>query len=262
MTVPFKFQSAALAREVTARAQLAQAANVLRFDADGWLADNTDGIGLVRDITVNAGFALAGSRVLLIGAGGAAAGVLGPLIAARPALIRVVNRTPAKAHALVRRHAGWAADHRVALQAAALDEAEPGAAQRFDLVLNSSASSLHGAAVPVSAQVLARAGVGHRPDVRRTRRSLPALGPRCRRHGARWPGHAGRTGGRGLLRLARDAAAHRAGAARLARQLDRGRGQRDTGAIARAAMTFSCRHHRPLTATLGTDSAGPAAGWA
>ncbi len=153
VTVPFKFQSAALAREVTPRAQLAQAANVLRFDGGGWFADNTDGIGLVRDIGVNAGFALAGSRVLLIGAGGAAAGVLGPLIATRPALVRVVNRTPAKAHALVQRHVSWAAQYGIVLQAGALDEAAAG--QRFDLVLNSSASSLHGAAVPVSPQVLA-----------------------------------------------------------------------------------------------------------
>ena len=57
---------------------------MLRFDADGWLGDNTDGVGLVRDIERNAGVALRGARVLLIGAGGAAAGVLGPLLDARP----------------------------------------------------------------------------------------------------------------------------------------------------------------------------------
>jgi len=153
VTVPFKFQSAALAREVTPRAQLAQAANVLRFDAAGWLADNTDGIGLARDININAGFALAGSRVLLVGAGGAAAGVLGPLIAARPARVRVVNRTPARAAALVRRHAGWATEHGVELQAGALDAAAAGG--RFELVLNSSSSSLEGAAVPIAARALA-----------------------------------------------------------------------------------------------------------
>ena len=57
---------------------------MLRFDADGWLGDNTDGVGLVRDIERNAGVALPAARVLLIGAGGAAAGVLGPLLEARP----------------------------------------------------------------------------------------------------------------------------------------------------------------------------------
>ena len=108
VTVPFKFQSSALATQVTPRAALAQAANVLRFDADGWLADNTDGIGLVRDLQRNAGMALHGRRVLLIGAGGAAAGVLGPLIEARPALLHVANRTAEKAQALVRRHAALA----------------------------------------------------------------------------------------------------------------------------------------------------------
>ena len=151
VTVPFKFQSGALAHQVTPRAHLAQAANVLRFDASGWLADNTDGIGLVRDIEGNAGFSLRRCRVLLVGAGGAAAGVLGPLIEARPAAIHVANRTAQKADVLVRRHAAFATTHGVALQASGLDTVD----ERFDLVLNSSASSLHGAGVPVGPQVLA-----------------------------------------------------------------------------------------------------------
>jgi shikimate dehydrogenase len=72
VTVPFKFEAFALASRHTARAALAQAVNTLRFDADDWLGDNTDGAGLRRDIEVNAGVPLAGKRVLLIGAGGAA----------------------------------------------------------------------------------------------------------------------------------------------------------------------------------------------
>ena len=150
VTVPFKFQSSALAAQVTPRAALAQAANVLRFDADGWLADNTDGIGLVRDLQRNAGRALKGRRVLLIGAGGAAAGVMGPLIEARPALLHVANRTAEKAQLLVRRHAQLAAQHAVVLSCSGLGEA--GVA--YDVVLNSSASSLGGAAVPVCDEVL------------------------------------------------------------------------------------------------------------
>jgi shikimate dehydrogenase len=150
VTVPFKFQSGALARRVTPRAALAQAANVLRFDADGWLADNTDGIGLVRDLQQGAGVALQGRRVLLIGAGGAAAGVMGPLIEAQPAQLHVVNRTADKAAALAQRHAGLADQYRVALSCSGLDDA--GAA--YDVVLNSSASSLGGAAVPVHDRVL------------------------------------------------------------------------------------------------------------
>ncbi|HSM21094.1 MAG TPA: shikimate dehydrogenase, partial [Rubrivivax sp.] len=85
VTVPFKFQALRLAARRSERAALAGAANTLRFDAEGWFADNTDGVGLVRDIEHGAGVALAGRRVLLIGAGGAAAGVLGPLLEARPA---------------------------------------------------------------------------------------------------------------------------------------------------------------------------------
>jgi len=150
VTVPFKFQSGALAKVVTPRAALAQAANVLRFDADGWLADNTDGIGLVRDLQLNAGVALQGRRVLLVGAGGAAAGIMGPLIEARPALLHVANRTIGKAQALVRRHAGLAEACATLLSCSGLE----GVGEAYDVVLNSSASSLGGAAVPVADRVL------------------------------------------------------------------------------------------------------------
>jgi shikimate dehydrogenase len=151
VTVPFKFEAFALAARRSERAVLAGAANTLRFDAGGWLADNTDGVGLVRDIEYNAGVALLGQRVLLIGAGGAAAGVLGPLLAARPAQVVVANRTAARAQALVGSHAAWAAAQGTALQASGLDA--PGTA--FDVVLNASASSLQGAAAPVPERVLA-----------------------------------------------------------------------------------------------------------
>jgi shikimate dehydrogenase len=155
VTVPFKFEAWQLAPRRTPRAQRAEAANTLRFDADGWWCDNTDGIGLVRDITVNAGVALAGRRVLLIGAGGAAAGVLGPLIEAGPSALVVANRTADKAQALVDRHADLARDHGVALSAAPLEA--PGTA--FDIVINGTASSLAGAGVPVPASVLRAGGL-------------------------------------------------------------------------------------------------------
>lgn len=150
ITVPFKFEAWQLATRRSPRAQRAEAANTLRFDAEGWWCDNTDGIGLVRDITVNAGVALAGRRVLLIGAGGAAAGVLGPLIEAGPAELVVANRTTEKAQALVERHADLARDHAVALRSATLDAPGTG----FDVVINGTASSLAGAGVPVPASVL------------------------------------------------------------------------------------------------------------
>jgi shikimate dehydrogenase len=151
ITTPFKFQAPALAARLTPRARLAAAANVLRFDAEGWFADNTDGVGLIRDIEHNAGLPLAGRRVLLVGAGGAAAGVLGPLLQAGPAEVVVANRTPEKAQALVDRHAAVAQAHGVRLSASGLDDP----ARACDVVLNASASSLQGQGSPVPASVLA-----------------------------------------------------------------------------------------------------------
>src|SRR5262245_55082818 len=150
VTVPFKLQAPALAHSVSPRAALAQAANVLRFDATGWSADNTDGIGLARDIELPADFRIAGARVLLIGAGGAAAGVLGPLIDARPREIVVANRTREHAATLVSRHRALAGD--LTLTASGLGDC----GGPFDLVINSTSSSMQGIAAPVSAAVLRR----------------------------------------------------------------------------------------------------------
>jgi shikimate dehydrogenase len=150
ITVPFKFQAAPLATQTSARAELAQACNVLRFDGERVLADNTDGIGLANDIRYNAGVHLDGLDVLLVGAGGAAAGVLGPLIEARPRRIVVANRTPARATALVERHAALARQHGVALETTGLAQVEGS----YAAVINATASSLSGAEVPVPASVL------------------------------------------------------------------------------------------------------------
>ena len=150
VTVPFKFEAFELATRRSPRAELAQASNTLRFDEGGWLADNTDGVGLVRDITVNAGVPLVGRRVLLLGAGGASAGVLGPLIEARPAEIVMANRTVEKAEAIVARHADWAAQHGVKLSARGLSDAGTG----FDVFINGTAASLAGSGVPVGPEVL------------------------------------------------------------------------------------------------------------
>jgi len=153
VTVPFKFEAFELGTQRSARAELAQAANVLRFDADtegGWLADNTDGIGLVRDITTNAGVALKGARVLLLGAGGASAGVLGPILEQGPSEVVLANRTVEKAQAIVARHTALAEQHGVRLRACGLDA--PGAG--FDVFINGTAASLAGAGVPVGPEVL------------------------------------------------------------------------------------------------------------
>jgi len=151
VTVPFKFEAPAFAASVSPRAALAQAANTLRFDADGWSADNTDGIGLVRDIEFHAGQTLAGRRVLLVGAGGAAAGVLGPLLEARPTAVALANRTAAKAETVAARHAAVA--ERFGVRLAVVPLADPGGGH--DVVINASASSLQAAPVPVPASALA-----------------------------------------------------------------------------------------------------------
>ncbi len=150
VTVPFKFEAPALATCLTPRAQLAHASNTLRFDGEEVLADNTDGVGLSNDIRLNAGVDLAGRDLLLVGAGGAAAGVLGPLIEAGPRRIVVANRTQAKAAALLERHAALAQQHGVELAAPDLYRLQGS----FDVVVNGTASSLSGAGVPVPASVL------------------------------------------------------------------------------------------------------------
>jgi len=150
VTVPFKFDAGAVAQHVSPRAALAQAVNTLSFRDDGVHGDNTDGAGLVNDIQRNAGVAIAGREVLLIGAGGAAAGVIGPLLDAGARRIVLANRTLAKAVALVRRHAALALAHGAVIEAHELHTV-PG---DFDIVVNATASSLAGDAVPVAAGVL------------------------------------------------------------------------------------------------------------
>ena len=150
ITVPFKFEAAKIATHTSERGLLAQACNVLSFKDGQILADNTDGIGLVDDIERNAGLPLKGLRLLLIGAGGAAAGVLGPLLQAGPAHISVANRTLHKAAELVARHLPLAAQNKTELEAHTLH----GFDAPFDVVINATATSLSGAAVPVAARAL------------------------------------------------------------------------------------------------------------
>ena len=151
ITVPFKLQAAQLADSRSQRVQLAGAANTLIFQAGGAIhADNTDGLGLVADIQRNAGVALAGRDILLVGAGGAAAGVLGPLLEQQARRIVVVNRTAARAQALVASHQALAMLQKTELSALDIQGLEAD----FDIIINASASSLAGAAVPVPASVL------------------------------------------------------------------------------------------------------------
>ena len=154
ITVPFKRQAFEQAQRHSDRAQLAQAANTLCFEDGGLFADNTDGAGLLRDIEHNADVALAGRDVLLIGAGGAAAGVLAPLLAAGPRRLVVANRTLAHAQALVAQHQAHPTLRALLQKTELLAHSLQGFAADFDVIINASASSLAGAEVPVPASVL------------------------------------------------------------------------------------------------------------
>jgi shikimate dehydrogenase len=153
VTVPCKFDAAEFTgAHLSPRAALAGAANTLVFPADGGpvRGDNTDGAGLVDDIVRHAGVALAGCDLLLVGAGGAAAGVLGPLIESGVRRLAVANRTLDKATVLVRRHEALAQAHGTRVEAFELGSVTGD----FDVVVNATASSLAGAGVPVDARVL------------------------------------------------------------------------------------------------------------
>jgi shikimate dehydrogenase len=97
---PHRAAAATLASELTARASRAGAVNLLTRRGERVLGDNTDGSGLLRDLTRNLGLAIAGQRVLILGAGAAACGITGPLLQAEPAELRVANRNPARARQL------------------------------------------------------------------------------------------------------------------------------------------------------------------
>ena len=148
VTVPFKLDACALATELTPRAKAAGAVNTLRFDGDVILGDNTDGAGLVADIVRNAGVAIAGKRVLLLGAGGAARGVVLPLLQEQPSELFIANRTVATAQALVAQfqEAGQGVD---GLRAGGFEQPEG----QFDIVINATSASLAGDLPPVPTTV-------------------------------------------------------------------------------------------------------------
>ena len=146
VTVPFKEDAYRLADQLTARAQRAGAVNTLSKLADGsLLGDNTDGAGLVRDLTVNAGFSLKGKRILVLGAGGAVRGALEPLLAEGPASVTIANRTVEKAELL----------------AELFSDLGPVAASGFDwlkepvdLIINATSASLSGELPPIASSLI------------------------------------------------------------------------------------------------------------
>jgi shikimate dehydrogenase len=144
VTVPFKLEAYALAERLSPRAAAAGAVNTLRFDADGIFGDNTDGFGLVRDIESNLGLALKGARVLLLGAGGAARGVVLPMLERGPREITIVNRTAAKAQDLVEQFAAAAAEAGCLVNGGGPHAVyrDPVDTKPYDVIVNATAGSL------------------------------------------------------------------------------------------------------------------------
>lgn len=147
ITVPYKLDAFEYATQLTPRAQAAHAVNTFVFCDDGSvLGDNTDGIGLIQDIQINAQFSIAGKSVLILGAGGAVQGILGPLLACNPSQVHLANRTAQRAQKLGERFntacsisaSGWA------------DIAQ----QTFDLIINGTSASLDNKLPPIGSYVI------------------------------------------------------------------------------------------------------------
>ena len=146
VTVPFKEQAYALATRLSPRAQAAGAVNTLKFESDDVYGDNTDGAGLVCDLTAHLGLDLAAKRILLMGAGGAARGVILPLLERQPDALFIANRTASKAVELAQ--AMGAGKHLAAGGYADLSG-------QFDVVINATAASLAGDLPPLPGTIFA-----------------------------------------------------------------------------------------------------------
>ncbi|HET9045667.1 MAG TPA: shikimate dehydrogenase [Casimicrobiaceae bacterium] len=153
VTVPFKLEAFALATELTERAREAGAVNTLRFEDNHALGDNTDGAGLVADITMHLGVPLTGKRVLLMGAGGAARGAIGPILRERPARLVIANRTAEKARALALIFAAQGP-----VQGGGYGDA---AGEPFDIVVNATSASLAGVVPPLPRGTFAHAALAY-----------------------------------------------------------------------------------------------------
>ncbi len=154
VTVPFKLEAFRLADHLSDRARLAGAVNTLRFEPDGKIfGDNTDGAGLVHDIEINLAILLRGLQILILGAGGAARGVLGPVLKHHPAKLVIANRTVAKAKELVdqfREHGP--------VEACGFPELK---GKHFDIVINATSASLKGEVPPLPETLFTRGALAY-----------------------------------------------------------------------------------------------------
>ena len=164
VTLPLKRDAWQLAAHASKAVSQAQAANTLKYEASGWYANTTDGVGLVTDMTVNHGIVLEGKRILMLGAGGATASILGSILEQKPGQILLINRNLERAHALAGRFnassnisvAGWP---------------DLAAENGFDLVINSTSLGHHGEAPELGSSLFAPSAVCY--DLNYHKASLP-----------------------------------------------------------------------------------------
>lgn len=149
VTVPFKFEAFKMATVHTPRTLLAAAANTLVFNAQNITADNTDGVGLVRDVKHNLHFSIADKTLLLLGAGGAAEGVLQPILDCKPSKLVIANRSLDKAVAMVNK----IEDLTTPLEACEFSQLQN---QMFDIVINATSAGLADTALPIPDTVFAK----------------------------------------------------------------------------------------------------------
>lgn len=147
VTVPHKQAVRALARFRTPRADIAGAVNTLALQDDGILGDNTDGAGLLTDLTKNLSLPIKDARILLLGAGGAARGVIGPLLGAAPDYLEIANRNKDRANELADEFGMLGTVH-----GCGFDEISSDAT--FDLVLNATSASLQDSVPPIPPSVI------------------------------------------------------------------------------------------------------------
>ncbi|HEV8333359.1 MAG TPA: shikimate dehydrogenase [Steroidobacteraceae bacterium] len=146
ITLPHKQAACLIARERTPRAEMAGAVNTLALSSGGLFGDNTDGAGLIADLTRNLSFDLRGTRVLLLGAGGAARGVLGPLLEADPEYLEIANRNEDRAKELAHEFSTLGTVHGCGFDSIA--------STTFDLVLNATSASLQDTIPPIPPAVI------------------------------------------------------------------------------------------------------------
>jgi shikimate dehydrogenase len=149
VTVPHKLAAAALADQVSERANEARAVNTLVFEDDEIFGDNTDGIGLVRDLVANHRFRIEGASILVLGAGGATRGIVGPLLDLGPARIMIANRTVAKAEAIADQFSS-----KGETESSSFDGIPAGT--EWQLVINATSAGYKGESLPIPDTAISR----------------------------------------------------------------------------------------------------------